>query len=479
MKKYEYRLVNFTDLKGKDPDDVIEYLKYNGATLKKSDAIGLVSFINHIELSNMDGYAVSYKIDRIDKEFDVIKIGNNTLINIEIKLSNRADRLTQVRDNYQILKRLNPGYDVHIYSYVKNESKLFKYNSLFDELIENDYSELNNKLSSISVPELPNMNFNIKNIYRCPDFFLENNYSLTRSQRTIKNEILKRKKHIFAVSGSGGTGKSLLALDVYKTIQTDKTAFLVTFAKEKMINQKLIDKYSIEMQKYFIPREKHYDVIVIDEAQRMNNNDLNKFLKKCDYLILFYCMEQDVDGVGQLKLFLDEHKTDLKTMTITQTVRNDSSIDRYARKICKLEKSKLEDKNFDSSKIEICMYNEFMKNKEMFESYKLIQPTKSKEYVAPCTEYCNDKNCNLLAQLIENNIVHFEFGQDCDCVVVYICEGYCIKNGKIDKKLPICYGNLQNQLYTIISRTVNKIIFVCDNIEMFNFLSKCRDDLEK
>ena len=45
--------------------------------------------------------------------------------------------------------------------------------------------------------------------------------------------------------------------------------------------------------------------------------------------------------------------------------------------------------------------------------------------------------------------------------------------------MPLTYGNLQKQLYTIISRAIEKVVFVCDEIEVYNFLSKCKEDLDK
>lgn len=481
MRKYNYNFVNLKNLKGKNVTDVVEYLKYNGATsFDVNDAEGLLSLLDFIQEPNMDGFVISYMIDRICKEFDILKLGNNTIVNIEIKLSNRKDKINQVRQNYFLLANQYSDYHIHIYSYIKTGNKFFQYNPSSDELVESSSCWLNEDLKLITNLEMPNMNIDIKSVYKYPDFFLEDRYILSNAQEIIKDKVLKKNSGIFVISGSGGTGKSLLALDMYKTLSNKKSIiFLTPFAKEKIISKKLLDKFNIRMAKYFPLNDEIFDVVIVDEAQRIGSDHLNKIKSKSKYLILFCDKEQDVDGINQIDVFLDEHKDELEKTSIRQVIRNDSTIDRYARKICGLRKSTLEDKNFDRSKIEIYMYNEFKSKVTKVNNYKLIEPTKSKPFVASCRKYCTSQKCLNLEQIIDQDIVHFEIGKEYDTVIVYLCNGYCINNNRIDKKLPVCYGNLQNQLYTIISRTINKVIFVCDDIEVYNFLSKCKDDLDK
>ena len=91
---------------------------------------------------------------------------------------------------------------------------------------------------------------------------------------------------------------------------------------------------------------------------------------------------------------------------------------------------------------------------------------------------CQAMQCFEIKQKIESDIVHFEMSRECNNVVLYLCSGYVVRDNKIDAIVPLCYGSVQNQLYTIITRSTEKAIFVCDNIEMYNFLSKCKYELE-
>lgn len=481
MKKYQCNFINLNNLKNKNPADIVEYLKYNGSSFfDMDDAEGLISLIGYIYECNRKGFVVSYMIDRICKEFDLLKIGDSTIINIEIKLSNRQDKLKQAKQNYYLLYNQYPEYEIIIYSYVKNGNRFFKYDHETDNLIESDNESLNNDLLKIKNVEIPNINIDIKNVYEKPDFFLKNKYLLSNSQENIKEKILNKNEGIYAISGSGGTGKSLLALDVYKTLSINNDiCFLIPFAKSKIISHTLLEQIDFRMARYFPEENEKKDIVIIDEAQRIGYAHLNDIKKSCRYLIIFYDKDQDIDGVEQIENFLSEHKLEVETSAIKQIIRSDSTIDRYARKICGLKKSTVENKVFDPNKIDIYMRDEFEEKNISKEIYKLIEPAKSKIYTSSCESICPTKQCIQFKEKFNQDIIHFEIGKEYKQVLIYLCNGYCIKNNKIDKIMPLCYGNLQKQLYTIISRTIEKVVFVCDDIEVYNFLSKCKLDLDK
>ena len=481
MKKYEYKYINLNNLRNKNVSDIVEYLRYNGSVdFGTDDAESLISLIEYIYDCNRRGFIISYMIDRIEKEFDLLKIGNSTVINIEMKLSNRKDKLKQAQQNYYLLSNQYPDYEINVYSYVKEGNRFFKYDYDVNQLIESNNETLNYDLKKIKIFEMPSINIDIKNVYENPDFFLENKYFLSNSQEIAKEKILKKNNGIYAVSGCGGTGKSLLALDVYKMLSIDNdVCFLIPFAKERIVSKKLDEEVNIQMVKYFLTEYIKKDIIIVDEAQRIGYNRLKQIKECCKYLILFYDKDQDIDGIEQLESFLEEYKSELETSKIKQTIRNDSTIDRYARKICGLKKSNVENKVFDPNKIDIYMKDEFEQIDDISKKYMLIEPSKSKIYSISCESVCSTKQCIQFKKNYNQDIIHFEIGKEYKQVLIYLCSGYCVRNNKIDKIMPLCYGNLQKQLYTIISRTIEKVVFVCDDIEMFNFLTKCKVDLDK
>lgn len=477
MKKYKYNIVNLNDLNGKSMLTIREYVRFNGyPNFKDDDAECLLSLIDNIYDKNRDGFVISYMIERICKEFDLIKMDDNAIINIEMKLSNRGDKIKQVVQNYNLLSNQYPFHSIIIYSYIKENNMILKYNIESKELVESTFIELNEDLEKVENYRIPNINFNIKSIYQNPNFFLEGSYFLSNSQEDIKKEILKNDSGVFAINGCGGTGKSLLALDLYKTLrETKDTVFLVPFAQQKIIDEELTEKMNIRTERYYRDTTIK-EVIIVDEAQRIKYFRLKDLQKRCKYLVLFYDEYQDIDDVGQIQIFLEDCRPSLIEKKLKQVIRNDNTMDRFARKICGYKKNKFEFKTFDDEKINIYMISEFEKLDINKDDYKIIEPSKSK-MTTTCESICFNKKCFSLKQRFQNEIVHFEIGKEYKNVLLYLCNGYCVKNNKIDMKLPVSYGSIRNQIYTIISRAVERIIIICDDIELYNFLMKCKEEL--
>ena len=481
MRSYKYKLINLNYLRNKQKEDIIEYIKYcGGHNFKGDDADSLISLIKHIKQNNSDGFVISYSIDRIDKEFDLIKIGNNNLVNIEMKVSNRPDKIKQVIQNYKILSQYYSNYNIYIFSYICNDDKLLIYNPEQEKLIECDYNNLNDILMTIYNPEIVNINIDIRSVYENPEFFLEGNYILSTSQEKVKDKITNENKGIFVINGCGGTGKTLLALDLYNYYsKNNEVIFLLPALTEKVISPKLSSRVSIEMVRYFLIKKQKWNIIIVDEAQRLTKFQLESLNELCDMLILFYDPLQDIDGIKSINEFIDNSVEEKNKYTTKQIIRNDSTMDRYARKICGLKKSTAENKKFDSNKIQIYMYDEFIKLNLNSDEYKMIKPTKSKFKAQTCYPRCLSKKCDTISKKLNYEIIHYELGKEHNNILIFFCDGYNVKNNKIISNVSLCYGDLQYQLYTIISRAIEKVVLVCDNIEVYNFLMKCREDLDK
>ena len=58
-----------------------------------------------------------------------------------------------------------------------------------------------------------------------------------------------------------------------------------------------------------------------------------------------------------------------------------------------------------------------------------------------------------------------------------MCNGYYIDNNEIKTINGICYANLGNQLYTIMTRAIEELIIIVDNIEMYNYLCSKKESL--
>ena len=98
----------------------------------------LFSFLTNDNLYIMDNYYLNYQIKQISKEFDLLRFGENEIINIEIKHKEVDSIKKQLIQNQYYLNSIYSN--VLSYTYCVCENKLFK---LIDNKLENvDFKDL-------------------------------------------------------------------------------------------------------------------------------------------------------------------------------------------------------------------------------------------------------------------------------------------------------------------------------------------------
>ena len=105
----------------------------------------LLKIKNSITIVN--NYYLGYSIPQIGKEFDLLRFGDNYIINIEIKTESSIDKIfKQQQKNKYYLEFLNK--EIYIYTYILNENKLYKLirKDSNNEIKEATFNELCNKL---------------------------------------------------------------------------------------------------------------------------------------------------------------------------------------------------------------------------------------------------------------------------------------------------------------------------------------------
>lgn len=487
MKKKIYEKVDLNLIIGKENTVINEFIKYRGATnFDDIEIESLKKFALNLDELNRRGFILSYKISHIDKEFDLIKLGNKYLFDIEMKNSNRSekDRLNQARDNYKILKRFYNDYNIYVISYISTTNSLFIYDNRNDIFVKTNSNDLNQHLSLIEVDEMIDIDFKIKNVYQEPFFFMNDLYTLSNSQRDIKELILNDEKSIITIEGKSGVGKSLLAMDLYKHyLDISKALLLIPAAKTRIIDNELLVKYPIQMAREFINNYDgtEYDVIIIDEAQRLLKTDLEIINKRCKKLILFYDMNQNIDGViddNDLHLFIEINKSDIKKYKLKQCIRNDGTFLLFSNKVLNLNNIKKDNLYFDPLKLKIYMISDWIP--EILSDYVFLNFTYSK--FNSCHNKCSSKKCIAISNHIIINggtskVIHFACSNEFDKVAIYLCDKIFFDENGIKSSLEITYGDLKYQLYTMITRARDSLIIICDEIETYNFLKKCQLDL--
>lgn len=473
---YTYNLINLDNLKNYSMESITKYLRFNGVKkFDECDIQSLKKIISKINSDNRKDFNVSYIIDRLDKEFDLVKLDESTIIDIELKTSNKD--VEQCIDNYNLLKNEYDNRDVIVYCYESENNNIYLLNYESKKFILSNFDKLNEDLDKISKGIKLNININISSVYLNPDFYFQKKYNLSSSQKSIKNLIIKSDKKINIVGGRAGCGKSLLALDLYDYYKNDLNKavnYLAPFKYKDVINKELIDKVEMKTVKDFLSIKEECDVIIIDEAQRLSKNNiesLTKYVK--EKIILIGDLNQNIDYESAFEeMYNDKVNNDVYNMK--QLIRTDDTFDIYARKILNLPDRGFKHKKIDKSKIEIVMYGAELND---LSDYVFIEPSKSL-YYKDCIDDCNTRKCLNISKNCKNKkephtVISSEFPK----VIMYLCNGYDIQDGNIVAISKVCTGKLSSQLYAIITRTIEHLIIVTDNIAIYNYMMEKLEEM--
>lgn len=464
---YKNKLIDLKYIIDKDYESIRDFLRYNGVNKFDENDINALKSISS-SINNTFGFNVSYNVDRLDKEFDLIKIGDKKIVNIELKSSEKD--LDQCEDNYNILSKYYNGWEIEVFCYEDNHNNLYYYDSEFRVLVKTEIDELNSKLDEIENPITMSVNFDVTSVYASPSYYLEKNYSLSKSQELVRKKILElsEDENCVLISGRAGTGKTLLALDLYSYYKNlgEKVSYIAPFKVNSLVNNELLKNIKMRTAKWFLVIPDESDIIIVDEAQRLDRNSFLQLKKHAKKRILFF---GDINQRLEYKSYFMElyEKKDYICLNLNQVIRSDDTFDIFAKKVLNISTKGIKNKKVDSSKINILM--EYERLPELSD-YVFIEPAKSKYYGT-----CKDKCEHLFCQKIGYKCANFKstydiIGQEYSKVAMAICDGYYVEEKEIKCRNGLCYANLQNQLYTIMTRATDELLIIVDNIEMYNYL---------
>lgn len=243
-----------------------------------------------------NNFFVGFMINQIGKEFDLLRIGTNSVINIELKRKSTEEKMTkQLIQNEYYLKFLD--VDLYHFTYVSSTEKL--YMLIDSERIEEvEFHVLIDKLREQRLLEIDNLHHLFDPInylvspFESPEAFLKDEYFLTAQQSTFKREMLDMTPGdiplFVSIEGGPGTGKTLLLYDLAKEyIRKSRGVKIFHCGKLNAGQQKLKNQYGWSIDCLLPGGESPftnnqdwgiYDVIIFDEAQRLNKQQLIPFL---------------------------------------------------------------------------------------------------------------------------------------------------------------------------------------------------------
>ena len=167
-------------------------------------------------------FFIGYSISQISKEFDLLRIGVNFILNIELKLESSLERIqTQLQQNAYYLRFLNKP--ILNFTFVTSSRKLYKLenNTIHEVALSELFMYLTSQqiLYTTQIDDLFDPIHYLVSPLEEPQAFLNDGYFLTAQQTTFKTEIVNTptaQKNWLAIEGGPGTGKTLLTYDLAK-----------------------------------------------------------------------------------------------------------------------------------------------------------------------------------------------------------------------------------------------------------------------
>ena len=460
--------------------------------IKNYELNGIEAFVDELlkannNISIVNRYYLGYSIPQIGKEFDLLRFGHNYIINIEIKTESSIEKiLKQQQKNKYYLSFLDKP--LHIYTFISNENKLYKLviRNNGDEIEEITFNELCNILMSQEVVTFNNIDdlFNpsdyLVSPFNSPEKFMSEGYFLTVQQEQIYKEIQTKLSdtvtNFIALTGGAGTGKTLLTYHIAKeTIQRGKKVLILHCAPLNSGHQILMDEYnwSIYMPKY-APNTIDFDLIIIDEAQRMYPYQFDKYIrevrtlnKKC---IFSYDEKQYLrDNEKQYHTKERIEKELLCTpYKLTDKIRTNKEIAYFIRQLFNIKKNI---PNIDYTNIELTYC------KDCYSAKLLLQELLERGWKTPNYTPGTRSFFHYEAYLSnDTESAHSVVGQEFNNVVVVIDESFKY-NSQGDLIADNTYYSQRQMLYQIITRTRKKLHIVIINNEVM--LNRYIDILSK
>ena len=313
-----------------------------------------------VKPAQFDGFFHSYSIPQIGKEFDLLRLAPQQVLNIELKSINvGAEKIRhQLQRNRYYLSHL--GREILLFTYVESERGLYRLNSA-NELVPCDISVLANCLKAMA----PATETYIDQLFRASEFlvspintperFLQGAYFLTQQQESFKDQILERiRQHgeqalFLSLSGSPGTGKTLLLYDVAKSCAEFGSCLLVhcglTYPGHQVLqaaiaNLKILAVDELRADFDFTA----YDFIFIDEAQRLKQAVFTQIVESAEVLGLVCLWSLD----GRQTLSKQERLRDipaqivrldgLQQFNLSQKIRSNQELTGFIRALFDLKK---------------------------------------------------------------------------------------------------------------------------------------------
>lgn len=313
---------SYRDLPAKTFEEILIFFNF---TMSNAEIDQISAFIDNLDVDDrlLGYFYVGYKIPQIDKEFDLLRFGENYILNVEIKsILQGDDAREQLVKNKYYLSSL--GKKLKLFTYISEDNSFYQLGD--DETLQPvDFAVFEKLLISQKIEHHSNLDdlFDPSNYLVSPfndsEKFNNGSYFLTKQQQEFKDKILKSSSQFIILEGLPGTGKTLLLYDLAKEFYEPHDIVIIHTgdlnAGHLILNQQY--KWSIiPVKKVEEIEQLSPQIIFVDETQRMYPWQLEYIIK--------YIKENNIIGIFSIdpKQILSIHERNYNNLNKLKSLNN-------------------------------------------------------------------------------------------------------------------------------------------------------------
>lgn len=326
--------------------------------MKEWELESMRALVERLELHMQDVSALrlfySFQIPRLGKEFDLLQIKEDQIINIELKsgaVSEEAVQKQLIQNRYYLSVL---GKPIQSYTYISSQNRLMRLTN-HDHVIEASWEQLCAALQK----EGKDYSGDIENLFRAewylfspltePNRFLNKEYFLTAQQRDIKRQILKKIREeqtgFFSFSGLPGTGKTLLLYDIAMKLSNRQQVCIIHCGeagkKWEILHKRLqrIDFLSDNQLETHVSLD-DYHAILVDEAHLLSVEKINVLLDMSENRPIIFSSDSEEmispKEMDQSTMKRMEDLPDLQTFRLTNRIRTNAELSSFIQNMMHL-----------------------------------------------------------------------------------------------------------------------------------------------
>lgn len=316
------------------------------------------ALVRKLEVHMQDIHALrffySFQVPRLGKEFDLLQIKDDQIVNIELKsgkVSDEAVRKQLLQNRYYLSVQ---GKLIQSYTYISSQERLVRLNN-HDHIVEADWDQLCLALQRQSkdyegdIEDLFQAEMYLFSPLTEPERFLNKEYFLTSQQKDIERRILdkirKVKSGYFWFSGLPGTGKTLLLYDIAMKLSVHQKVCMIhcgeTGKEWKILHDRLLRiAFLSDSQLKECPDLKEYSAILVDEAHLLAVDELHRILKLSEkHPVIFSSDDEDMisdEEMDRTMIREIEHLPDIQSFHLTNRIRTNAELSSFIQNMMHL-----------------------------------------------------------------------------------------------------------------------------------------------